>query len=310
MTGVPYTFSAATAPIPLSQLDANFNTTLTIGGTSIGLGNTTSSLANLTLSGSTTATGRITQSLSPSPNEYALKSSGQTTGWIAFQMDNTGGSYIVAGENSAGNNLITGDSAYDLVIRSPSGTSFSANAGASQHMRLTSAGVLLVGAATDGGSGGKIAATSSGYVYGAASTVANSSDVYYFNFTSSVGGQNAYIYRPTSTGVTALFSVSDKRLKENIVDVKFSGLDVVSAVKVREFDWKDSGTHSVGFIAQELHTICPDAVAVGEDDADGNIKRPWAVTREALVPYLIKAVQEQQATIAALEARLTALETK
>jgi hypothetical protein len=57
MVGVPYTFSAATAPIPLSQLDANFNTTLTIGSTSIGLGNTTSSLANITFTGTTTLPG-------------------------------------------------------------------------------------------------------------------------------------------------------------------------------------------------------------------------------------------------------------
>jgi hypothetical protein len=57
MAGVPYTFSTATAPIPLSELDANFNTTLTIGGTSIGLGNTTSSLANVTFTGTTTLPG-------------------------------------------------------------------------------------------------------------------------------------------------------------------------------------------------------------------------------------------------------------
>jgi hypothetical protein len=253
--------------------------------------------------GAATFNARITQALTASAAEYALKSSGQTTGWIAIDMANTGGDYIIAGENSAGNNLISGDTAYDMVIRAPSGIAFSANAGTTQHARLTSAGAFLVGAATDSGSGGKIAATSSGYVYGAASTVANSSDVYYFNFVSSVGGQNGYIYRPTASGVLQLVSASDARLKDNIVDAKFSGLGVISAVKVREFDWKDGGAHSVGFIAQELHPICPDAVAVGEDDADGNIKRAWAIGREALVPYLIKAVQE-------LTIRLEALETK
>ena len=59
MTGVPYTFSAATAPIPLSQLDANFNTTLTIGSTSVGLGNTVTTVSGLTLS-SPTVTGTLT----------------------------------------------------------------------------------------------------------------------------------------------------------------------------------------------------------------------------------------------------------
>jgi len=57
MTGVPYTFATATSPIPLSQLDSNFNTTLTIGSTSVGLGNSTASLANVSLTGSTSIAG-------------------------------------------------------------------------------------------------------------------------------------------------------------------------------------------------------------------------------------------------------------
>lgn len=46
---VPYTFSSATAAIPLSQLDSNFATAITLGNTAVYLGNTTSSLGNLSL---------------------------------------------------------------------------------------------------------------------------------------------------------------------------------------------------------------------------------------------------------------------
>ena len=49
MPGVPYTFASATTAIPLSQLDSNFNTQATIGTTTIGLGNTVTSIAGLTL---------------------------------------------------------------------------------------------------------------------------------------------------------------------------------------------------------------------------------------------------------------------
>jgi hypothetical protein len=45
--GVPYTFASATNSIPLSQLDANFNTPVTIGTSTVGLGNTTTSLVGL-----------------------------------------------------------------------------------------------------------------------------------------------------------------------------------------------------------------------------------------------------------------------
>jgi len=46
---VPYTFGTATAAIPLSQLDSNFNTAITIGNTAVQLGNTISELANVSL---------------------------------------------------------------------------------------------------------------------------------------------------------------------------------------------------------------------------------------------------------------------
>jgi hypothetical protein len=47
---VPYTFASATGSIPLSQLDANFNTGITIGNTSVLLGGAISTINNLSLS--------------------------------------------------------------------------------------------------------------------------------------------------------------------------------------------------------------------------------------------------------------------
>ena len=47
MAGVPFVFGNATTSIPLSNLDANFNTGVTIGSTTVGLGNTTTTLAGL-----------------------------------------------------------------------------------------------------------------------------------------------------------------------------------------------------------------------------------------------------------------------
>ena len=53
MAGVPYVFASATTSIPLSQLDADFNTPVTIGNTSVGLGNTVTSFGNVTLTNTT-----------------------------------------------------------------------------------------------------------------------------------------------------------------------------------------------------------------------------------------------------------------
>jgi len=54
---VPYTFATATASIPLSQLDSNFATTITLGNTAIQLGNTVTTLNNMTLANVTISSG-------------------------------------------------------------------------------------------------------------------------------------------------------------------------------------------------------------------------------------------------------------
>ena len=103
-------------------------------------------------------------------------------------------------------------------------------------------------------------------------------------------------------------SGSDARLKENIVDAP-NALSVVSSVRVRSYDWVESGAHDdYGFIAQELHEVYPRAVAKQEDKEDGSMNMPWGVDNAKLVPVLVKAIQEQQAIITALTARVAALE--
>jgi len=56
---VPYTFGSATAAIPLSQLDSNFATTITLGNTAIQLGNTVTTLNNMTLANVTVSSGTL-----------------------------------------------------------------------------------------------------------------------------------------------------------------------------------------------------------------------------------------------------------
>ena len=57
---VPYTFGTATASIPLSNLDSNFATTITLGNTAIQLGNTVTTLNNMTLANVTVSSGNLT----------------------------------------------------------------------------------------------------------------------------------------------------------------------------------------------------------------------------------------------------------
>jgi hypothetical protein len=74
---VPYTFGNATSSIPLSQLDNNFATAITIGNTAVQLGNTITTVNNLTLPNVT-----ISSVASTFPNSYLANSTttiGNTT---------------------------------------------------------------------------------------------------------------------------------------------------------------------------------------------------------------------------------------
>jgi hypothetical protein len=71
---VPYTFATATAAIPLSQLDSNFATTITLGNTAIQLGNTVTTLNTMRINprvSTTTSTSTLTPDIS-SADQYNL----------------------------------------------------------------------------------------------------------------------------------------------------------------------------------------------------------------------------------------------
>ena len=122
---------------------------------------------------------------------------------------------------------------------------------------------------------------------------------HYFIYNGSAVGQI------TSTGSVTLFtSLSDQRLKENIVDAG-SGLAKLANVKVRSFDWKTNQEKTdFGLVAQELNDVAPEAVVAGIDKEDGSIDKPWQIDSSALVPAMIKAIQELKAEVDSLKAQL------
>lgn len=111
----------------------------------------------------------------------------------------------------------------------------------------------------------------------------------------------------SSTGATTSYtSASDYRLKENVQPMQ-NALAKVAQLNPVTFTWKDNGFDGQGFIAHELQAVIPDAVIGKKDEVyeDGGIK-PQAVDTSFLVATLTKAMQEQQAIIESLKARLDA----
>jgi hypothetical protein len=94
-------------------------------------------------------------------------------------------------------------------------------------------------------------------------------------------------------GAAAFGSFSDRRLKENIVDLP-SQLSKIMALRPVEFDYIESegGGHQTGFIAQEIQEVYPDTVS--ERAPDGMLTvTGWSKTEARLV----KAIQELKASL-------------
>ena len=144
----------------------------------------------------------------------------------------------------------------------------------------------------------------------------------------------------TTGSATSYITSSDYRLKENVV-TEWDATTRLKQLKPSRFNFIEDADNTVdGFLAHEVSSIVPEAITGDKDgtrdigtikDEDNNVikenayesekkeKQTWEKTgtenvyqgidQSKLVPLLTKALQEQQATIEALTARITALES-
>jgi hypothetical protein len=127
------------------------------------------------------------------------------------------------------------------------------------------------------------------------------------NFNNFAGTQVGTIQPGASS--TAYVTTSDYRLKENVKPIA-GALNTVSRLKPCTYDWIETKEADIGFIAHELQEVLPNAVRGEKDavDVDGN-PQYQGIDTSFMVATLTAAIQEQQALITALTARITALES-
>ena len=123
------------------------------------------------------------------------------------------------------------------------------------------------------------------------------------------------------------YTISDQRLKTNISPLTGS-LDKVMRLKCYSYDankeaypkYFASSRKMMGFLAQELEQVIPEAVADKTipslntnrtaPDADVETMQVKAVSYDTLIPVLVEAIKEQQGIINELRSRLEQLEAK
>ena len=211
-----------------------------------------------------------------------------------------------AGANQVSNNTvhIRGDGA-NMKFMAASGGAYQYEINGTEAMRIASDGTLFHNRTSDfymsdsmasknlvldGGTGANDLTIVSGKL--SASTMYH---IGFFNSNSHVGNISTNGY------ATSYTTSSDYRHKEN-VNYEWRGLEKINNLKPAQFNFINETEIQEGFLAHEAQEVTPYAV-VGEKD--GETKQTMDYGR--ITPILVKAIQEQQTQIEALQSEINLL---
>lgn len=109
---------------------------------------------------------------------------------------------------------------------------------------------------------------------------------------------NTKLYFNPNTGTlsaTNFNNLSDEELKTNI-SIITNATATINTIEGVEFNWKDSGQKSAGFIAQRIEEVLPQLVATNQEGMK-------SVNYSAIIAYLVETVKELDQRVKALEAK-------
>jgi len=239
-------------------------------------------------------------------------------------------SVAIIGNNTKGSNIYFGDGDSNTVgaIQYDHTSNYlSTTVNGAERARINSSGSLLVGTTTSTGTY-KIETADNikagtGFVTGSGGGVGIGADSTNNTFyTSSLGSGSTTMY----IGNKSINTTSDIRIKANVKPTERNALALLNQWEIVDHTWNDpSDTAPVnrnsrgvwtGVIAQQIINSTPWLVNAPDKDCPkcsagehcDEHDSWWQVDFEYAVPLLVKAIQEQQAIIETLTARITALE--
>lgn len=117
------------------------------------------------------------------------------------------------------------------------------------------------------------------------------------------GGENAVVWWNQIGSGSVKYWIdksSDRRLKENIKSTSVQALNEINQLNLVSFDYIENKKHEeIGLIAQEVERIIPQAISRNPDNPEDYLHIDYT----ALVPYLIKAIQELNQKLEEVNAR-------
>jgi hypothetical protein len=184
-----------------------------------------------------------------------------------------------------------------------------------ERARIDSSGNLLVGVTSANGTE-KFSVTSASTEVAFFQNSSNTSG--YSGIRSQIGSSNTstWHFRGETRGYTNYYLYgngttsysSDIRLKKNVQTAR-GYLEDLNKLRVVKYQWKgedpDCQQVELGLIAQEVEEVFPNLIQEHEVEGVGNMKH----IKQSVLPFMmLKAIQEQQAIIESLTARVSALE--
>jgi hypothetical protein len=248
--------------------------------------------------------------------------SGGDLGYLFFGDANTSGGFgaWILGQRDGG----TWTSGSSMPGRLQFSTTADGASSPTERMRIDNQGRVTIGTSnTPNGIGLHLYSNSTSnndgaFLCGNANTTADACIAAFYTATNSTATSNVLIkfginnyasgagqINTNGASAAAFGTFSDARLKENIEDLP-SQWDNIKSLRPVEFDYVESfgGGHQIGFIAQEMQTVYPDAVGIGQDEM--LTVTAWSKTEARLVRVLQEALER----IEQLEAEVAALKTQ
>jgi hypothetical protein len=276
----------------------------------------------------TTSPGANLDVQAPSPFVRIKPTTVTSYGYLGF--NNTGGDFNIGRESSTGGSLLTGSSAYASVLNSFGAYPMQFGTNGTLRMTIDSTGIVSIGVNTNY-FGERLSIYQSSttapvaFAYAPSASFTGSAHIIQSEAASgttwklidgrSAGGAirfnvfgNGTVQNSTGTYTT----ISDAKLKENVVDAN-PQLNKLMQTRVVNYNLIDDDLKQIGWVAQELETIFPSMVFESPDktpEGEDLGTTTKGVKLTVFIPIIVKAIQEQQALITSLTARIVALETK
>jgi hypothetical protein len=241
---------------------------------------------------------------------------GETSPGQTLAVKNSSSPIIRVGDGTRHVELRGGSTTQNSAVGTYYGGDFTFVTNSNERARITSGGYLLVGTTSAVGDARLVVNNPDNvsgdfcFVSALGSNCNNTSSYHYIAATNAA--DKFYVYGNGNVVNTngSYGTLSDAKLKENIVDATPKLADVMR-LQVRNFNLKtDPSLKQIGFVAQEFEQVFPGMVDESPDrNADNETLETTTkhIKTSVLIPILVKAIQELKTELDTVKAELNAL---